>query len=345
MTDERKKKALKAALAVIDKEVGKGVLGTVGHLKNVLPPSYTTGSLRLDLAIGIGGLPMGRIIEIFGDESTCKTTLALQVIAAVQKQGGVGVFIDAEHALYEPYAGSLGCDLDELLVSKPESGEQAFGIIERLLLAKAANVIVVDSVSALIPKSERDDVIGSDHSSDQARLMSQALRKLTPLVKESDCLLIFINQIRFNTQTQRETTSGGNALHFYASVRIEMKLIEDLPGNSGIRGVRVEATMRKNKVGPKNQVAVVDFLVNTGADKPTELVDLGLEYKVFGNAAKCITFQGTTLGAKSTEARQFIASHPDVAALIEDEIRHVALSWKPAQPVEAEHAEAETEVA
>lgn len=342
MTDERKKKALQAALSVIDKAHGKGALSHVGHLKDVLPPSYTTGSLRLDLAIGIGGLPRGRIIEIFGDESTCKTTLALQVIAAVQKQGGVGVFIDAEHALHVPYAGRLGCDLDELLVSKPDCAEQGLGIIEKLLLARAANVIVVDSVSALIPKAERDDVIGSDHNSDQAKLMSQVLRKFTPLVKESDCLLIFINQIRFNTQTQRETTSGGNALHFYASVRLEMKLVEDLPEN---RGVRISAELRKNKVGPKNQGAVVDYLVNFGADKPSELVDLGLEYKVFEKSAKCLSFQGTVLGAGRTEARQFILDHPEVAALIEDEIRHVALSAAPAQPVETAQVEAECEQA
>ncbi len=322
-----KGEALKAALGQIEKAFGKGAimkLGTKGESSQDIQ-SISTGSISLDIALGIGGLPKGRIIEIFGPESSGKTTMALHVIAEAQKAGGTCAFIDAEHALDAGYAGNLGCDLDNLIISQPDTGEQALEITETLVRSNAVDVIVVDSVAALTPKSEIEGDMGDSHVGLQARLMSQALRKLTGAINRSKCMVVFINQIRMKigvTYGSPETTSGGNALKFYASVRLDIRRVgavkttkDDIIGNQ----TRVKVV--KNKVAPPFRVVDFEILYGQGISKMGELIDLGQDSGLVEKSGSWFSVQGTRIGQGRDNARHYLADNPDIAETIENTIR------------------------
>ncbi len=322
-----KGEALKAALGQIEKAFGKGAimkLGTQGDSSQDIL-SIPTGSISLDIALGIGGLPRGRIIEIFGPESSGKTTLALHVIAEAQKSGGTCAFIDAEHALDAGYAGNLGCDIENLIISQPDTGEQALEITETLVRSNAVDVIVIDSVAALTPKSEIEGDMGDSHVGLQARLMSQALRKLTGAINRSKCMVIFINQIRMKigvTYGSPETTSGGNALKFYASVRLDIRRIgavkttkDDIIGNQ----TRVKVV--KNKVAPPFRVVDFEILYGQGISKMGELIDLGQEANLVEKSGSWFSVQGTRIGQGRDNARHYLANNPEIAHSIENTIR------------------------
>ncbi len=323
--DSNKQKALELAIKQIDKAFGKGALVKLGD-KEIEPiDSISTGSLGLDMALGIGGVPKGRIVEIYGPESSGKTTLALQIIAEAQKQGGIAAFIDAEHALDVFYAKNLGVDVENLLVSQPDFGEQALDIVETIARSGAVDVIVVDSVAALTPKAEIEGEMGDAHVGLQARLMSQALRKLTGVVHKMGTTVIFINQIRMKIGQMGygtpETTTGGNALKFYASVRIDVRRIATLKQGDSNIGNRVRAKVVKNKVAPPFRQAEFDIMFGEGISKEGELIDYGVKLDIIDKSGSWFSYKDIKLGQGRENAKAYLKEHPEVAAEIESEIR------------------------
>ena len=320
-----KDKALDAALSQIEKAFGKGSIMRMGQDNaHVDIEGIPTGSLGLDMALGIGGLPRGRIVEIYGPESSGKTTLALSVIAQAQKKGGTCAFIDAEHALDPSYAKKIGVDLENLLISQPDAGEQALEIADTLVRSGAIDVLVVDSVAALVPKAELEGDMGDSHMGLQARLMSQALRKLTSTIARSNTLVIFINQIRMKIGVMfgnPETTTGGNALKFYASVRIDIRSIGKIKDKEDIIGSQTRVKIVKNKVAPPFKVVDFDIMYGEGISKTGEIVDLGVKANVIEKSGAWFAYNGDKIGQGRENAKTFLKEHPDIALEIENKIK------------------------
>ena len=323
-----KTKALEAALGQIEKAFGKGSVMKLGHQQNAVDiDSISTGSLGLDIALGIGGLPRGRIVEIYGPESSGKTTLALHVAAEAQKKGGVCAFVDAEHALDPAYAKKLGVDIDELLISQPDAGEQALEIADTLVRSGAIDVLVVDSVAALVPRADLEGEMGDTHVGLQARLMSQALRKLTSSISKSNCLVIFINQIRLKIGVMfgsPETTSGGNALKFYSSVRLDIRRIGAIKDRDEIVGNQTRVKVVKNKVAPPFRVIEFDIMYGEGISKLGELLDLGVNANIVEKAGSWFSHNEERIGQGRENAKKFLADNPSVAMAIENAVRENA---------------------
>lgn len=323
--DEQKKKALSAALGQIEKQFGKGSVMRMGDetaVRNI--DAISTGSLGLDVALGIGGLPKGRVVEIYGPESSGKTTLTLQVIAEAQKVGGTCAFVDAEHALDPQYAEKLGVDVDELLVSQPDTGEQALEIADMLVRSSAVDVVVVDSVAALTPKAEIEGDMGDSHVGLQARLMSQALRKLTANIKRSNTLVIFINQIRMKIGVMfgsPETTTGGNALKFYSSVRLDIRRIGGIKKGDEYTGNETRVKVVKNKVAPPFKEAIFDILYGEGISREGEIIDMGVKLDIVNKAGAWYSYNGDRIGQGKDNVRNFLKENPEIAADIEGRIR------------------------
>ena len=320
-----KDKALDAALSQIEKAFGKGSIMRLGQNNSVADiEAISTGSIGIDIALGIGGMPRGRIVEIYGPESSGKTTLALSVIAQAQKKGGTCAFIDAEHALDPAYAKKIGVDLENLLISQPDAGEQALEITDTLVRSGAIDVLVVDSVAALVPKAELEGEMGDQHMGLHARLMSQALRKLTATVSRSNTLVIFINQIRMKIGVMfgsPETTTGGNALKFYASVRIDIRSIGKIKDKEDIIGTQTRVKIVKNKVAPPFKTVDFDIMYGEGISKTGELIDLGMKAGLVEKAGAWFSYKGEKLGQGRENAKIFLREHPDVAQEIENKIR------------------------
>ncbi len=319
-----KDKALDAALSQIERAFGKGSIMRLGQNTNIDIEAISTGSLGVDIALGIGGLPKGRIIEIYGPESSGKTTLALSVIAQSQKKGGTCAFIDAEHALDPAYAKKIGVDIDNLLISQPDAGEQALEIADTLVRSGAIDVLVVDSVAALVPKAELEGEMGDSHMGLQARLMSQALRKLTSTISRSNTLVIFINQIRMKIGVMfgnPETTTGGNALKFYASVRIDIRRIGSIKDKDDVIGSQTRVKIVKNKVAPPFKIVDFDIMYGEGISKTGELIDLGIKAGLIEKAGAWFSYKGEKLGQGRENAKLFLKDHPEVADEIENKIR------------------------
>ncbi len=327
-SDMDKQKALEAALSQIERSFGKGSIMRLGKNEQVVEiESISTGSLGLDIALGIGGLPRGRVIEIYGPESSGKTTLALQTIAEAQKKGGVCAFIDAEHALDPIYARKLGVQLDELLISQPDTGEQALEICDTLVRSSAVDVLVIDSVAALTPKAELDGEMGDSLPGLQARLMSQALRKLTASISKSNTMVIFINQIRMKIGVMfgsPETTTGGNALKFYASVRLDIRRIGAIKDREEVVGNQTRVKVVKNKVAPPFKQIEFDIMYGEGISKTGELVDLGVKAGIVEKSGSWFSYNSTRIGQGRENAKQFLKDNPDMAAEIEQAIRQNA---------------------
>ena len=321
---DEKKKALATAIAQIEKDFGKGTIMKLGDNARMSVQGIPTGSLTLDLALGIGGVPRGRIIEIFGPESSGKTTVALHIAAEVQKMGGEAAFIDAEHALDPVYADALGVDIDRLLVSQPDSGEQALEITEALVRSGAVDVIVVDSVAALVPQQEIDGVMGSSHVGLQARLMSQALRKLSGSIAKTNSVVIFINQLREKVGVMYgnpETTPGGRALKFYASVRIDVRKTDTLKQGGEMYGNRVKCKVVKNKVAPPFKVAEFDIIYGKGISKSGEIVDIGIDLGIVQKSGSWFSYNGERIGQGKENAKNFIESNEELLKEIEEKIK------------------------
>ncbi len=320
-----KQRALEAALAQIDRAFGKGSVMKLGEKGKVVEiESVSTGSLGLDLALGIGGLPRGRVVEIFGPESSGKTTLALHVVAEVQKAGGTAAFVDAEHALDPTYAQKLGVNLDNLLVSQPDAGEQALEITDTLVRSNAVDVIVIDSVAALTPRAELEGEMGDSLPGLQARLMSQALRKLTASISKSKCLVIFINQIRMKIGVMYgspETTTGGNALKFYASVRLDIRRTGSIKVRDEIVGNNVRVKVVKNKVAPPFREVEFDIIYGEGISKLGEIIDLGVKAGVVEKSGSWFSFSSQRIGQGRENVREFLKNNPDIAQQIESAVR------------------------
>mgnify|MGYP001249257789 CR=1 FL=1 len=323
-----KSKALEAALGQIEKAFGKGSVMKLGQThESVDIEAISTGSLGLDIALGIGGLPRGRIVEIYGPESSGKTTLALHAAAEAQKKGGVCAFVDAEHALDPAYAKKLGVDIDELVISQPDAGEQALEIADTLVRSGAIDVLVVDSVAALVPRAELEGEMGDTHVGLQARLMSQALRKLTSSISKSNCLVIFINQIRLKIGVMfgnPETTSGGNALKFYASVRLDIRRIGAIKDRDDIVGNQTRVKVVKNKVAPPFRVVEFDIMYGEGISKTGELLDLGVNANIVEKAGAWFSYNGERIGQGRENAKKFLIENPAVASTIENAVRENA---------------------
>ncbi|MBY0263851.1 MAG: recombinase RecA [Holosporales bacterium] len=320
-----KERALQAALSQIEKAFGKGSIMRLGKQSQVVETEViSTGSLGLDMALGIGGLPVGRIIEIYGPESSGKTTLTLHVVAEAQKQGGVAAFIDAEHALDPTYARKLGVNLDELLISQPDTGEQALEIADTLVRSGSVRVLVIDSVAALVPKAELEGEMGDSHMGLQARLMSQALRKLTGSISRSGCMVIFINQIRQKIGVMfgnPETTTGGNALKFYASIRLDIRRVGSLKEKDQLIGNQTRVKVVKNKLAPPFKVVDFDILYGEGISKKGELIDFGVKAGIVEKSGSWYAFQGQKIGQGREAARSFLKENPSVAEAIERALR------------------------
>ncbi len=327
--DENRKKALAAALGQIEKQFGKGSvmrLGEAGAPSDI--DVVSTGSIGLDVALGIGGLPKGRVVEIYGPESSGKTTLTLQVIAECQKGGGTAAFVDAEHALDPVYAEKLGVQLDDLLISQPDTGEQALEITDMLVRSGAVDMIVVDSVAALTPKAEIEGEMGDTHVGLQARLMSQALRKLTGNIKRSNCMVIFINQIRMKIGVMfgsPETTTGGNALKFYSSVRLDIRRIGAIKKGDEVVGNQTRVKVVKNKVSPPFKQAEFEILYGQGISRHGELIDLGVAHNLVEKSGSWYSYNGERIGQGKENARQFMIDNPEAAAELEANIRAILL--------------------
>jgi len=340
--DTNKSKALSAALSQIERQFGKGSvmrMGDAGAVKDV--EAISTGSLSLDIALGIGGLPRGRVVEIYGPESSGKTTLTLQVIAEAQKLGGTAAFVDAEHALDPHYARKLGVNVDDLLVSQPDTGEQALEIADMLVRSGAVDVVVVDSVAALTPKAEIDGEMGDSHVGLQARLMSQALRKLTANIKRSNTLVIFINQIRMKIGVMfgsPETTTGGNALKFYASVRLDIRRIGAIKKGEEVVGNETRVKVVKNKVAPPFKQAEFEILYGEGISREGEIVDLGVQAGLVDKSGAWYSYNGTRIGQGKDNARTYLKEHPAVAREIEEQIRAKSLSLRTVASGQGEEA-------
>jgi recombination protein RecA len=327
--DENRKKALAAALSQIEKQFGKGSvmrMGDVGAIRNV--DVISTGSLGLDIALGVGGVPKGRVVEIYGPESSGKTTLTLHIIAEAQKQGGTCAFVDAEHALDPTYAKCLGVNMDELLVSQPDTGEQALEITDMLVRSGAVDVVVVDSVAALTPKAEIEGEMGDSHVGLQARLMSQALRKLTGNIKRSNCLVVFINQIRMKIGVMfgsPETTTGGNALKFYASVRLDIRRVGSIKKGEEVIGNETKVKVVKNKVAPPFKQAEFDILYGEGVSREGEIIDLGAQHGIIDKSGAWYSYGGNRIGQGKDNVRTYLKENPALAAEIEAKIREKLL--------------------
>ncbi|MDA9975371.1 recombinase RecA [Alphaproteobacteria bacterium] len=323
-----KSKALEAALGQIDKAFGKGSVMKLGQRQSAIDiEAISTGSLGLDIGLGIGGLPKGRVVEIYGPESSGKTTLALQVIAESQKAGGICAFVDAEHALDPGYARKLGVDIDEMLISQPDAGEQALEIADTLVRSGAIDVLVVDSVAALVPRAELEGEMGDTHVGLQARLMSQALRKLTSSISKSNCLVIFINQIRLKIGVMfgsPETTSGGNALKFYASVRLDIRRIGAIKDRDEVVGNQTRVKVVKNKMAPPFRVVEFDIMYGEGISKTGELLDLGVNAGIVEKSGSWFSYNGERVGQGRENAKTFLKENPEMAATIELAIRQNA---------------------
>ena len=319
-----KQEALKTALAQLEKQYGKGSVMRLGENKALNVESISTGSLSLDMALGIGGVPKGRIIEIYGPESSGKTTVALHVVAAAQKNGGEAAFIDAEHALDPVYAAALGVDVDSLLVSQPDTGEQALEIAEALVRSGAIDVLVVDSVAALVPRAEIEGEMGESFVGLHARLMSQALRKLAGIISKTNTVVIFINQLREKigvTYGNPEVTTGGRALKFYASVRIDIRRIEALKNGTELIGNRTRAKVVKNKIAPPFREAEFDIMYGKGISRDGEIVDLGIKYGLVKKSGSWFSMGDVRLGQGRDSAKQYFNDNPDVAAKVEAQIK------------------------
>ncbi len=320
-----KAKALQAALAQIEKQFGKGSIMRLGEGEKIEDIQVvSTGSLGLDIALGVGGLPRGRVVEIYGPESSGKTTLTLQVIAQMQKLQGVCAFIDAEHALDVQYAQKLGVNLQELLISQPDTGEQALEIVDALVRSGSVDLIVVDSVAALTPKAELEGEMGDALPGLQARLMSQALRKLTATIKKTNCMVVFINQIRMKIGVMfgsPETTTGGNALKFYASVRLDIRRIGSIKKGEEVIGSETKVKVVKNKVAPPFKTAEFDILYGEGISREGEIIDMGVVNKIVDKAGAWYAYSGEKIGQGKDNAREFLRENPDIAVEIENKIR------------------------
>lgn len=327
--DDNRKKALGAALGQIEKQFGKGAvmrLGDAGAARDIA--SVSTGSLGLDIALGIGGLPRGRVIEIYGPESSGKTTLTLHAIAEMQKQGGTAAFVDAEHALDPVYAEKLGVNIDDLLVSQPDTGEQALEITDMLVRSGAVDIVVVDSVAALTPKAEIEGEMGDSHMGLQARLMSQALRKLTANIKRSNTLVIFINQIRMKIGVMfgnPETTTGGNALKFYASVRLDIRRIGAIKKGDEILGNETRVKVVKNKVAPPFKQVEFDILYGEGISREGEVIDMGVQANIVEKSGAWYSYNGNRIGQGKDNVRNYLKENPEIAAEIEAKVREIML--------------------
>ncbi len=327
--DERRDQALERAMAQIEKEYGKGSIMRLGSRQRADVAVIPTGSLGLDIALGVGGLPRGRVVEIYGPEASGKTTLTLHCVANAQRQGGIAAFIDTEHALDPLYARRLGVDIDNLLVSQPDTGEQALDIAEMLIRSNAVDVIVVDSVAALVPQTELEGQMGDAQVGAQARLMSQALRKLTGVISKTNTCLIFTNQLRMRIGVMfgnPETTSGGRALRFYASVRIDIRRIGSIKSGEEIVGNRTRATVAKNKVAPPFRKAEFDILYNRGIDRFGEIIDLGVAAKLLDKSGSWLSYGDLRLGQGREKAIECLRDNPKLAAELEEKIRAAAPS-------------------
>ncbi len=341
--DDNRKKALAAALTQIEKQFGKGTVMRMGDSTASREVDViSTGSLGLDIALGIGGLPRGRVVEIYGPESSGKTTLTLQVIAEAQKLGGVCAFVDAEHALDPTYAQKLGVQVDDLLVSQPDTGEQALEITDMLVRSNAVDVVVVDSVAALVPKAEIEGEMGDSHVGLQARLMSQALRKLTSNIKRSNALVIFINQIRMKIGVMfgsPETTTGGNALKFYASVRLDIRRIGGLKKGEEIIGNETRVKVVKNKLAPPFKQVEFEILYGEGISRAGEVIELGVTHKFIDKSGAWYSYNGEKIGQGKENVRQWLKEHPDKASEIENNIRaKLMTTGAPGLAVESDEA-------
>ena len=323
--DENKLKALDAAISNIEKQFGKGSVMKLGDAKvNFNVESVPTGSLSLDIALGLGGVPKGRVIEIYGPESSGKTTVALHMVAEVQKRGGIAGFIDAEHALDPVYAKNIGVDIDNLYISQPDSGEQALEITETMVRSGAVDIVIVDSVAALVPKAEIDGDMGDSHVGLQARLMSQALRKLTPVVSKNNCVVIFINQLREKVGVMfgnPETTTGGRALKFYSSVRLDVRRTETLKQAGEVIGNRTRVKIVKNKVAPPFKEAEFDIMFGKGISKEGDILDLASNIDIVQKSGAWFAYNGEKIGQGRENAKQFLAQHPDIMKEIDTKVR------------------------
>ncbi|HSS65944.1 MAG TPA: recombinase RecA [Gammaproteobacteria bacterium] len=342
MEDDRKK-ALTAALSQIERQFGKGAIMRMGDTTAVKDIEVvSTGSLQLDVALGVGGLPRGRVVEIYGPESSGKTTLSLEVVAQAQKAGGAAAFIDAEHALDPAYARKIGVNVDDLLLSQPDSGEQALEIADMIVRSGAVDIIVIDSVAALTPKAELEGDMGDSHMGLQARLMSQALRKLTANIKRSNTLVIFINQIRMKIGVMfgsPETTTGGNALKFYASVRLDIRRIGSIKRGDEVVGNETRVKVVKNKVAPPFKQVEFDILYGEGISREGELIDLGVKHRIVEKSGAWYSYAGDRIGQGRDNVREYLKQHKDVAKAIDAQLRELLIGTRTEEP-EAEEVEA-----
>ena len=341
--DENKKRALAAALTQIERQFGKGSVMRMGDQVIEAVETIPTGSLMLDIALGIGGLPKGRVVEVYGPESSGKTTLALQTIAECQKKGGTAAFIDAEHALDAIYAAKLGVNVDELLLSQPDTGEQALEIVDMLVRSNSVDMVVIDSVAALTPKAEIEGEMGDQLPGLQARLMSQALRKLTGNIKRSNCMVLFINQLRMKIGAMMpgqspEVTTGGNALKFYASVRLDIRRIGAIKKGDEIIGNQTKIKVVKNKLAPPFKQIVTEILYGEGISREGELIDMGVEAKLVDKAGAWYSYGNERIGQGKDNSRQYLRDNPNVANQLENELRERF------QPVEVKPDEVDQEI-
>lgn len=323
--NEDKKKALEAAISKLEKDFGKGTVMKLGDPKaQVAVETVPTGSLSLDLALGLGGVPKGRIVEIYGPESSGKTTVALHMIAEVQKRGGIAGFIDAEHALDPVYAKNIGVDINELYISQPDSGDQALEITETMVRSGAMDIVVVDSVAALVPKQEIEGDMGDSHVGLQARLMSQALRKLTPVISKSNCVVIFINQLREKVGVMfgnPETTTGGRALKFYASIRLDVRRTETLKQGGEMVGNHVRVKVVKNKIAPPFKEAEFDIMFGKGISKEGDILDLATSIDLVNKSGAWYAYEGNKIGQGRENAKNYLSEHPEIMEELEQKVR------------------------
>lgn len=325
MAKEEKLKALESALAQIEKQYGKGSIMKLGETDSHMNvETVPTGSISLDIALGLGGIPKGRIVEIYGPESSGKTTVALHMIAEIQKRGGIAGFIDAEHALDPAYAKNIGVDIDNLYISQPDNGEQALEITETMVRSGAVDIVIVDSVAALVPKAEIDGDMGDSHVGLQARLMSQALRKLTAVISKSNCIVIFINQLREKVGIMfgnPETTTGGRALKFYSSIRLDVRRIDSIKANGEIVGNRTRIKVVKNKIAPPFKEAEFDIMFGKGISKEGDILDLAAEADIINKSGAWYAYKNNKIGQGRENAKQFLAENPEIMTEIENLVR------------------------
>lgn len=342
---EDKQKALEAALGQIEKQYGKGAVMKLGDTSHMQVETVPTGSLSLDIALGLGGVPKGRIIEVYGPESSGKTTVALHMVAEVQKRGGVAGFIDAEHALDPVYAKNIGVDIDNLYISQPDCGEQALEITETMVRSGAVDIVIVDSVAALVPKAEIDGDMGDSHMGLQARLMSQALRKLTAVISKSNCIVIFINQLREKLGVMfgnPETTTGGRALKFYSSIRLDVRRVEALKQGGEVVGNHTRIKVVKNKVAPPFKEAEFDIMFGKGIVKEGDLIDIAVNIGVIAKSGAWYAYEGEKIGQGRENAKAFLVSHPEIADEVERRIRqHYGLAGDGIEKAEEPETELE----